>query len=347
MQAWFQLPGATRASSQQLSPASSSSHSASSKCTARGLPSQRTAATAAALPEHALAADTAVTAAAGHEVDPETLRLMTAATILSASESGSDDEAAATSFLDGEDGSLPAGSPSPLSVVDELQVLDADSLSLVVGILRQHQTLGADGEADVQLSERLRDLLLLLRQRSSSSVAANAAASKASSSSSSSILGLQRSASPTSVLDGGAAAAGAAADDGFWAGPDEWADVRSALMGIGINASIDEEDEEDVWVMEEEGPARRTRLLKSLPRLDAETSAELAAFLSGVQQRTGGVAPASSGAAAPSSGSGNGKTAAADLQQYGVEDSQDERWWDEVTQAYQKLWQQARLQQAK
>lgn len=50
-----------------------------------------------------------------------------------------------------------------------------------------------------------------------------------------------------------AAAAGSTAvdaDDSFWSGQDEWADVRSALMGIGINASLDEEDDEDVWALE-------------------------------------------------------------------------------------------------
>jgi hypothetical protein len=42
----------------------------------------------------------------------------------------------------------------------------------------------------------------------------------------------------------------AAIADGFWAGGDEWSDVRSALMDIGIDASLDEEDDEDVWALE-------------------------------------------------------------------------------------------------
>jgi hypothetical protein len=52
------------------------------------------------------------------------------------------------------------------------------------------------------------------------------------------------------------AAAAAGEDDGFWSGSsqedEEWGDVRAALMGIGINASLDEEDqeEEDVWALE-------------------------------------------------------------------------------------------------
>jgi hypothetical protein len=240
---------------------------------------------------------------------------MTAASILSASQSDSDAEAA--SVINSLD-SLEEDSSSSLSMLDDMTVLNADSLALVVGILRQHQPLEA-AEADVQLSERLRDLLLLLRQRPAS--AAPAAGS------------LQ-------------AAAGAEGDaDGFWAGPDEWADVRSALMSIGINASVDEEDDEDVWTMEEEGPARRTRLLRSLPRLDAETSAALAAFLAEQQQQRG----------AASSGSDRsvGKQAASQQRSATsgavtvIDDEQEERWWEEVTQAYQQLWQQARLQQAK
>jgi hypothetical protein len=205
-------------------------------------------------------------------------------------------------------------------MLDDMTVLNADSLALVVGILRQHQPLEA-AEADVQLSERLRDLLLLLRQRPAS--AAPAAGS------------LQ-------------AAAGADGDtDGFWAGPDEWADVRSALMSIGINASVDEEDDEDVWTMEEEGPARRTRLLRSLPRLDADTSAALAAFLAEQQQRdaaTSGSDRSAGGTAGKQAGSkqGSANNGAVSL----VDDEQEERWWEEVTQAYQQLWQQARLQQA-
>jgi hypothetical protein len=243
---------------------------------------------------------------------------MTAATILSASQSDSAaDSASVINSLD----SLEEDSSSSLAMLDEMTVLNADSLALVVGILRQHQPLEAD-EADVQLSERLRDLLVLLRQRPSSPAPAAEALQAG-------------SASAT------AAASGADADgDGFWAGPDEWADVRSALMSIGINASVDEEDDEDVWAMEEEGPARRTRLLRSLPRLDAETSAALAAFLAEQQQRD--AANKSAGAAAGSQQQGQQRSGAVTV----VDDEQEERWWEEVTQAYQQLWQQARLQQA-
>lgn len=47
------------------------------------------------------------------------------------------------------------------------------------------------------------------------------------------------------------AGANSGADDVFVGGADdEWADVRAALMGIGIDASLDEEDDEDVWALE-------------------------------------------------------------------------------------------------
>ncbi|WIA32777.1 hypothetical protein OEZ86_005961 [Tetradesmus obliquus] len=281
-------------------------------CNSRRFPNGRLAArTARALPEQASPA------AAATEADPEAIRLMTAATILSASQSDSDaDAASVTTPLD----SLEEDASSSLAMLDEMTVLNADSLALVVGILRQQQPLEAD-DAGVQLSERLRDLLLLLRQRPASPVAAAGAAH--------------------------AAAGSAAADadvDGFWAGPDEWADVRSALMSIGINASVDEDDDEDVWAMEEEGPARRTRLLRSLPRLDADTSAALAAFLAEQQQRdAANRADRSASRPAASQQQSQQKDGAVTV----IDDEQEERWWDEVTQAYQQLWQQARLQQAK
>jgi hypothetical protein len=246
---------------------------------------------------------------------------MTAATILSASQSDSDaDGASVTNSLD----SLDEDSSSSLAMLDEMTVLNADSLALVVGILRQHQPLEAD-EADVQLSERLRDLLLLLRQRPASPTPA--------------------AGTLLAAAESAAVAAGADADaDGFWAGPDEWADVRSALMSIGINASVDEEDDEDAWSMEEEGPARRTRLLRSLPRLDAETSAALAAFLAEQQQRdAANRSDRSAGGSASQQQQGQQQGGAVAV----VDDEQEELWWDEVTQAYQQLWQQARLQQAK
>ncbi|KAF6253191.1 hypothetical protein COO60DRAFT_1669411 [Scenedesmus sp. NREL 46B-D3] len=226
-------------------------------------------------------------------------------------------------------GEIKEDSSSSLSTLDDMTMLNADSLALVVGILRQHQPLGAD-EEDVQLSERLRDLLLLLRQRPGSPA--------------------QAAGSLHAAAGHSAVAVGAGADaDGFWAGPDEWADVRSALMSIGINASTDEEDDEDVWAFEEEGPARRTRLLRSLPRLDAQTSAALAAFLAEQQQRdaasskdrSAGVTD-SKPAASQQQGQQHSDCAVAD-----ADAEQEERWWEEVTQAYQQLWQQARLQQAK
>lgn len=52
----------------------------------------------------------------------------------------------------------------PLALLDDNQTLDADSLALAVGILRQRQPEDAS-EDGVQLSERLRDFLMVLRRR--------------------------------------------------------------------------------------------------------------------------------------------------------------------------------------
>jgi len=140
--------------------------------------------------------------------------------------------------------------------------------------------------------------------------------------------------------------------DGFWAGPDEWSDVRAALMNIGIDADLandEDDDEEDVWAMEEEGPARRTRLLKSLPKLNASTAAALATFLAEVQQR---IPAASAPAAAPAAEHGSSNTWPAGQEQLRgaaapslLGDSEEELWWERVTEAYKLLWQQARRQQ--
>jgi hypothetical protein len=93
---------------------------------------------------------------AAAEADPETLRLFTAATILSspsASPASSRDDAAALAAAAPLFGAAGMGSSfstddepdfastdeddGPLSLLDELHELDAQSLSLVVGILRR------------------------------------------------------------------------------------------------------------------------------------------------------------------------------------------------------------------
>lgn len=159
-----------------------------------------------------------------------------------------------------------------LAMLDEIHTINADSLALAVGILRQRQPTGtaaddADDEDGVQLSERLRDFLMVLRRRpasSSSTAGDDTAAAAASGGSHAHAVGSSSSISMASASSSSVGAAASAlvgsssnddddddADDGFWAGGDDWADVRSALMSIGVNASIDEEDEEeDVWDLE-------------------------------------------------------------------------------------------------
>lgn len=79
-------------------------------------------------------------------------------------------------------------------------------------------------------------------------------------------------------------------------------------------------------------------MLKSLPRLTPDTAQQLADLLAALQQQrtnAGSVAQANTG---------NGRAAAAEHQEFSEE---DERWWEQVTEAYELLWKQARLQQAK
>jgi hypothetical protein len=273
--------------------------------------------------------------------DPEALRLATAAAILAAAapddgDSGGE-EAAALEAVSGP------------SLLDELHVLDADSLSLAISILRQR-----DADGPVQLSERLRDLLLLLRSRPQQQQRQDAT---------------------------GAAAMASLSDANFWSPPDEWADVRTALMGIGINASLDEDDEdaaeEDVWTVEAGGlrtrrcvvcvggkvvergrrcsgravphtHARcaccspvpvlccvsRTQLLRSLPKLDGDTAQQLAGFLTDLQQRHSQQQPAAP--AAPEQ----------QREQPAVAVSKEqEMWWQRAELAYSLLKQQAQQQQ--
>lgn len=78
----------------------------------------------------------------------------------------------------------------------------------------------------------------------------------------------------------------------------------------------------------------------SLPRLTPKAAQDLSAFLTELQQQaaevtTAAVEPSRSVSAA----------SAADMDRVGSQE--EEKWWEQVTEAYQQLWQQARLQQAK
>lgn len=89
--------------------------------------------------------------------------------------------------------------------------------------------------------------------------------------------------------------------------------------------------------------AHRTRLLKSLPRLTADTAQQLAAFLASLQQDNA-AAIAVSNSHDSSAEDEHGPTAAAADERWSEEDA---KWWEEVTEAYHLLWQQAKVQQAK
>lgn len=260
----------------------------------------------------------------------EAVRLMTAAKILSSASSTDSDDAAygidddSTSLDDSTAASaqLDLTDLGPMAVLDEIQTLAADSLSLAVGILRQND---AD-EAGVQLSERLRDFLMVLHKRPISTNSTAAASQH-----STGAVGEQA----------GAAAAVDHADDGFWAGQDEWCDVRAALMEVGINASLDEDDddaEEDVWALEAgRVKTRRTRLLRSLPKLDSSTAQQLAAFLSEAHQHSS-TAAATGGHQVDNSPS----AAAAAAQEAAAPVSEEEQqWWQQASLAYSLLKQQA------
>jgi hypothetical protein len=105
---------------------------------------------------------------------------MTAASILSSSPSASTQDSidGTESALSVSSSALPAAPVAddndplgPLALLDDVTSLDADSLSLAVGILRQRQPVdGSEGDDGMQLSERLRDFLLVLRKRPGSSM---------------------------------------------------------------------------------------------------------------------------------------------------------------------------------
>jgi hypothetical protein len=223
------------------------------------------------------------------------LRLATAASILSSADSSDTDTVAA------DEGALPSssglsssvsGASSPaasapgsprrrtrrpsataaaLSALTELRLLDADSLSLAIGILRQHQPLDScdDGRSDssghaddAALGERLQDLLVLLRTRPGAAPTAARGAGDAQRLEHKQQGVARRAASAPRSLSSSPSPSVMASLDGFWAPPDEWADVRAALMGIGIDASLDEDDaadaasadgEEGVWDVEAGG----------------------------------------------------------------------------------------------
>jgi hypothetical protein len=271
-----------------------------------------TTATAAAAPGAAGAGATPPPAADRPANDPD--QLLAAAAILRAA---ADSDAATDSNAD-------AARPAPLDSFEEdarqlllrgaPAALGPDALSTAVGILRQR--LDDEGAA-CALSGRLLDLLQLLDRRPAATAAAAAPGSS------------------SGAVDGAVVAAAA---QGFWGEPDDWSDIRTALMQIGVDATVDDEEVED-------DVTRLRRLMTNGGvRFDQETGEKLAAFLGELQQqRVGGSSGSSSGAAAVAARrAGGGREDEDEDEEVSAE---EEKWWGDVTAAYGKLWEQAKAQQ--
>lgn len=191
------------------------------------------------------------------------------------------------------------------------QALDADALAAAVGILRQRLE---DDSPACALSSKFADLLQLLDSRPPSAAAADGAGG-----------GDRDLDSPLH------------APQQFWSGPDEWSDVRAALMSIGVDTTMDEED----------GGGGGGFTSGAAVRLDPETANKLAEFLSELQQRR----PQQEDGAQRSAGARQHATAAAAVMSGGssMEESdgegEDAPWWAAVTTAYGRLWEEAKAQQ--
>jgi hypothetical protein len=209
------------------------------------------------------------------------------------------------------------------------EALDVDALATAVGILRAR--LDDDGAA-CALSGRLLDLLALLEARPRRG-GGDGGASPGSSGGSSTGGG------PDETIESAA--------HGFWGGGDEWSDIRAALMGIGVDVTLDEDDALDLGL---EGGGDGGGGV----RLDAEAAEQLAYFLSELrQQRSAAGAGAGAGAAGPPQEAPQGRVGAAaaaaegDAGEGGGEgEGEDALWWEAVTGAYSLLWEEAKAQQA-
>lgn len=184
--------------------------------------------------------------------------------------------------------------------------LDAQVLAIAVGILRQQPDAGGGS----MLTERLQALLDLAAQRP----------------------GRGGGGADAEGEDASSALAVAAEVEGFWMEPDEWADVRAALMAVD-EVSIDEEDEEDASQLEGED---RPRVLQRLPRLDGASAAQLAALLSLLRERRERAAGGSGdGASAVAAAAGGGGAAASES--WNTTDEEEAEWWEKVEAAFKLL----------
>lgn len=296
-------------------------------------------------------------------VNPEVQRLTTLASILLAHHTRGRRSGTQSPSSAGRTGSAGLGTieEEDPDLLDGIQPLNDDSLAAALGILRQQPDADDDSTLENQLlSKRLLDLLKLLERRPG---------------------GKSRGSRSGTATPGRRLSDEAMTGmEGFWSEPDEWADIRCALMNIGVDATLEDTDaEEDMTLFEGEA---RPQVLRRLPKFDSITAVQLAAFLSEMQQRRGvetdepqqkqgvqmGGAEEQAAKLEQPGGRGRKKRAgkkaaveardaddkggnasvvgaASDEDQLDEVAAEDDEWWDSIMHAYDLLWEQAQSQQ--
>jgi hypothetical protein len=238
--------------------------------------------------------------------------LALAAALLAASDAGSSaDRSPPPSVITSLDEAADA-----LLLPQEAQVGPGE-LSLAVGLLRaagQDEEVSIGPAAGHTLTQRLHQLLVLLDARPG----AGREAATRSHGSSTGHPATTTTSSSSSVMDS------------FWGEEDEWEDVRAALMAVGIDQSLEEEEDSSGSISSGAGAA---------PFLDAGSVQRLGEVLQELRARQGlPAAPPSSGALGVAGEGGEGEEAG------GVAESSEEAaWWEAVGVAYQAVWEEARV----
>ena len=311
----------------------------------------------------------AVTASEEDEgsVDPEAERLAMAASLLLASNgrhhavaaaAGANGAAAAVTDGDADGPAVTAADDEgtdyesdddpvmdALSLPEEAEV-GPEELSVAVGILRQ---TGADEGLEVGqgagLSHRVLQLLELVEKWPGRGATALTNTSSSSSSSQSGASGPGAGVGVAGGDGGVGVPEGASVTDSFWEEEwvDEWSDVRAALMSVGVEAGVvDSMEEEDVSKWEEgEREATRPRLLRMLPKFDAEGAKKLGEVLQELRKQR--VEELGAQNQQQLSGSGRGGVGGSDVGHsvqsvMAGETEEEAEWWQEVAVAYQALW---------
>jgi hypothetical protein len=238
-----------------------------------------------------------------------------------------------------------------LSLPEEAEV-GPEELSVAVGILRQ---TGADDEVALGsvtgLSHRVLQLLELVDNWPGRSATASHTRSSTSSGTSSTP-GVLAGSSGDGVGVGGRGEVSVTCS--FWEDEwvDEWSDVRAALMSVGVDAGVvDSMEEEDVskWA-EGEREASRPRLLRTLPKFDADGAKKLGVLLQELrQQRVEELGAQQQQLVQQEGRRGQGEGGeekvvggGQSVQSMLVGKMEEEAaWWEEVAVAYQGLWTEA------